>query len=444
MTDEQRAELAELNVQIAAAGAENRLGLVSQRARLLSQTDCDLREIARDWSVYLRHRYRSDEWKNQPAWKARAELLDNGHRGWTQTNARDPESTRRNRKAFATAALAYLVEISPELQTGRASTDFDALALLECADKREIDENASLEELRLRALALHVTKGIEAAARAYEFVLRRQIAAGIYPAANSSHVRRARRLQSELYRQLAWWNLVIASAPDEPKWWDQRARCQNGTSAGFVQARRDYERAIALAPDDPRSYEACAKLFIDEDWWDLAPDSWSATATFMRALRLRIAAGQIAGSAARLQEQGDGQIEQIANTASVSPDYRFARAYAFYQLALSADPTDAAPHLKCAQTLEAEPLGNLLSFGMSQPKTAPVVFAHYARALKLDDNLEEARAGVTLYLTRELQGKTGHQRIEALLRARQQLRDFGVAPEITSAILAEVERGLAV
>lgn len=158
---------------------------------------------------------------------------------------------------------------------------------------------------------------------------------------------------------------------------------------------------------------------------------------------MRIAAGQIDGTAARLCAQGERQIQRASGTSWVSPEHNFARAYAFYRLALTADPDDATLHLKCAQTLQASPLDNLLLCGKGQPVTARAAFEHYARALKLDPGLEAARAGVVAYLTRELQQTTSHERIEALLRERQQLRDFGWSEALAREIIAEVERALA-
>ncbi len=453
MTEQQRAELRELNAQIAAAGAADRAVLAGQRARLLSQTDRDVREIARDCDLYIRERYQNEQWKDQPAWKIRAELLGSARKFWKQAHvkpatnaaqARRFEAEARHQKAFATAALAYIAEISPELRAWRARPDFDALAALENADKNaEMDENAALEALQVAALALHFTRGTQAAARVYQRVLERQIAAGRYSAAHTSHVRHARCLQCEPYRQLAWWNLVVDGAPDEAQWRDKRARCLDRQCGDFRAARQDYEGASALAPADARSYEALAKIYTNEEWWDLAPDSNSDAATYLRALRLRIARGQIGASAAQLQAQGDQQMRQISKHNSVAPDYRYARAYAFYHLALAADPTDAALYLKCARTVSASPLSGLMQFGQGQPKTARVAFDYLARALAIDETIEAARAGVTTFLTRELQRASNHERLEALLKARQQLRVFGWNETLIDAIIAEVVGALA-
>lgn len=219
MTKQQRAELEKLNAKIEAAPAEIRPNLVAERAQLLSKTDCDLREIAPDCGAWIREYYQREEWKNLPAWKVRAQLLHNAQSYWNAAMAQRSIESARLSKASAMAGFAYIVDISPEL---RDKLDFDALDILESAhnsdEARAPEENASLEEMQIWTLARHIARGVEAAARAYERVLRRQIAAGRTSSAISSHVHRARRLQSEPYQQLAWWNLVIAGAPDEPKW----------------------------------------------------------------------------------------------------------------------------------------------------------------------------------------------------------------------------------
>ena len=258
-------------------------------------------------------------------------------------------------------------------------------------------------------------------------------------------------MQSEPYQQLAWWNLAVENAPDEPKWWARRGRfLANARHRGDFyshEALRSYERAIALAPGDARLYEARAKIYHDPAWWVESPDGRGAAANYRAAMRLRIGAGQIEISAAVLRAQGDQQLQRAPGSSCVQPDYCYARAHAFYTLALEADPDDATLYLARIETLKASPLGELL--GSLWPATSKypteleAAFEDYVRALALDQTLQVARTKIVAHLAQTSRRDTAHQQIEALLEARQTLLDAGIEAELASAIVGEVEAALA-
>lgn len=353
--------------------------------------------------------------------------------------------------AYAVASFEVVLERSTDLMDWKAtkSLDWDAVAALQRAAKFEADAEElpqTPDELKVLAHALAIVKDTGRTYDENEDETHADfVAAGVYMRALqlqfSGHKRgadflpAARNGRAPDYKQLAWWNFILELSPDDARLWRERARWLSLRNFE-VAALRDLARAIELSPDDPELYEMRAKISSEENWWDLTPNSSSKTADYLRAVKLRIASGQIDGTPQNLRAQGDQLRERI------HPELRGhcqARARAFYSLAIAATPDKAALYLARARAAYAYIWQN----GDSEIVTPDIAYSDYARALILDETLSEAREGLIFSLRHSARRPTAHEQIEALLEARQYLRDFGMKPQLSTAIVGEVERALA-
>ena len=447
MTDEQCAELQELNAAIAAAPDDGEP--YERRARLRAQTDCELSLVVADCESSLRVHLQAALATNKAGLpKLRERILGNGKDYWKSNKTVRTILGERLCKAKAVAAFSVVLEFSPDLQSWRAKRPADwsvapwlhEIAALDLNDLPASWLQGTPEDWEVLALALGVIYGYVTAAKAFTHALRiaakwrhRQIPARWY-------ARRARRFQTESYRQLGWWNLAVESEPDDPQWLVRRAQFFNRRHH-HKAAERDMARAIALAPDEPHFYELRAKLCPCERWWDLSEGAISPAADMKRAIELRLARGQFSGAPAALLAQAEKFKATLFNFKRSERERP--RAYAYYSLAIEARPDDAALYL--ARAALAEPVFDIavLLDAAFNYQVCPGAYPDYIRALALDPTLVQAGAAIVKYLSHALKDDTHHQQIEALLDARQTLRDRGLDESLVSAMLAEVERHLA-
>lgn len=352
--------------------------------------------------------------------------------------------------AYAVASFEVALQRSLDLENWNATRppDWDAVAALKSAAKLDYQNSEDLpetpDELKILAHALAIVgeqctrfnKDDErcadfVAAQLYTRALRLQHRGYKWSAEN--FYRAARNGANPDYKQWAWWNFIIELAPDEARWRRERARWLSSRDFDKL-ALPDMARAIELSPDDPTLYEMRAKISSDGDWWNVSPTSNSKTADYLRALELRIAAAQIDGTPAKLRAQADQLLPAIRRNRGHS----HARARAFITLAIAATPDDAGLYLARANAGDA--YGDPIE---GEDGIYAVNYLDYARALALDETLEAARAGIVIYLRSKARRPTAHEQIEALLNARQELREIGVKSELANAIIGEVERALA-
>ena len=441
MTPAQMLELEQLDAAVAAAPDDlSAYSAYFARARFVAEQGGDFARIVADCRAIQKI------WANEEsAQKERFRLLNgNARTAWRAAKTRNTATSWLGtfERARAVALFGMWLETDPNLASWRAqrAEQWDALGLLEEAaalDFGNLPPNWKLGtfcDWQVWAMALSVARGYVSGAWAQAQAIRvglrghhRRIPAPWY-------ARRARRTNQEDYEQLAWWDLAVECESDNPKWHAARGRFLS--DQGFERAAREaYTRAIELAPDEPYFYEARAKTHqgrtSNPPYWDLET---GMAGDYARALELRVAAGQLSGAPAALAAQGDR-----LRAAKTHYFRRQARAYAFYSLALGARPGAPLWHLRRAQVLLL-PYGNYLPPPGHAALGREFRCAHedFVRALALEPSLDEARAGIVTFLRLSLPRPSQHEQIEALLGARQELIDAGLAPDLAGAIVAEV------
>ena len=354
--------------------------------------------------------------------------------------------------AYAVASFEVALQRSPDLADWNAMrpADWDALAALKGAaefDPKNANWPQTPDELKVLAHALAIVgeqctrfnKDEETcadfiAAQVYTRAIQLQF--GGYKRRAADYLPCARNGRIPEYRQLAWWNFIIEVAPDDANL--RRARARWLSLRDFnAAALTDISRAIELSPHDPALYETRAKIGDHNDWWNLAPESNSKTADYLRAIELRIAAGQISDAPAKLRARGDYNSRFVPG---IDPIYvnPCARARAFYTLAIAATPDDATLYMARARAGRA-----YVDIYICNNESPDIAYLDYVRALALDSDLGKARAGIVDYLRNNTRRPTAHQQIEALMQAREQLVEAGVDAATATEIISEVERALA-
>lgn len=345
-------------------------------------------------------------------------------------------------KAQAIVALEWALDHSPDLKIWRERHCATTVEILERAAQLDIFElaarNAKYDELKFWSLALVFAQNDRIAMTAYALALRAEIAAGVWPNDAVACERRSRSSRFARYQQAAWLHLATESAPDDPRWLLQRAWRLRGEN--YRAAIDDLTRAIALSPDDPRGYEMRAKvtLCLGDNWWNTAPDSQMPAADHLRALRLRVASGQIAGDAANLAAQGDKLISRFPQ----ETERARARAHAFYSLAIERESDNPKHYLARARTIDTFSECQIEAKEPAYPPASRGAHPDYLRALALNQISEVARVKIIEHWTRDLKRETAHEQIEALLNARQSLTSTGLEVATADAIMSEVERAL--
>lgn len=433
MTPQQLAELEKLDAAIAAA--PTKWELLRHRAWFLAEHGADFDLVFADIKKANRMAERA-----QNSAVSRYGRFGQARNFWRRSQLSFPQGNPRYHQALAVYCFLRALEKPSRSMEPRVRILWPAQALdiLRCV--ATIDENglalelegAGVESLNVWALVLAITRDDVLAAQIYARALRLQH--GALEAAQC--VRLARAYHDANYRRLAWWNLAVEAAPDDPNWRIERGRCLANEDYE-AEALEDLARAIALAPDDPKIHETRARLNITGNWWDMETGKAGDHA---RAIRLRIAAGQIVDTPEYLKSQGD-RLRAFFRTAKQRE-----RAYAFYSLALETRPRWPELYLARAHALDPRSSGLKLHrvwlFMPKEPDEEQAAYFDYARALALDGSLDEARAKIIEHLTRTLKRATAHEQIEALLEARRELVEFGIAPGLVGEIIGEVGRAL--
>lgn len=243
----------------------------------------------------------------------------------------------------------------------------------------------------------------------------------------------------ERYRALGWLNLALQGAPDNVEALLARAR-MFGRMGVKAEALEDYDRALELAPGNPNLWEERALRDLRQEW-----DEATNTLRFPdleRAFRLRHCGGAWRSERERacdFKERGDKAKERYHR------DLDWARAHVFYTLALGIEPDNPNnPRLYVARARVLEmPFYDAGGEKGRARERAQSSFFDHLRALKLEPGYRNSRAAVAQTLAREARPESAHEQIEALFEARQKLVDFGLASELVSGVMREVERVLA-
>ncbi len=439
MTPVQIAERKKLDAAIAAAPDE--VEGYGRRAHFLARSGGDFDAIVADEAQSVRLGAQRSR-QTRPLWQIRERMIGGAKGYWRTPGAIATIMGRDHARARSVAYFVVVLELSPELETWRAGRPADwnaayfleevAATVLNPLPPHWIAGRAADWMAWAWAIALGVTRGMSSASWAYRQALLVAVGARIRQIPASFCARRARRLTRENYIRLALWDMAIEHEPDNPRWHAGRGQFLRREN-NFRAATKSLTRAIALAPDQPYFYETRAKMRDVGQWWGREE---SASHDYAQALRLRIAAGQIAGSPEYLAAQG-------ARLSQERQLQRGLRAHAFYSLALEAQP-QADWFLARAQVLLShciDPGLALMNLGL--PSEFELAHADLLCALALDATLHQARAEVVKYLIQTLARPTAHEQIEALLEARGQMRDFGLNADLAGAILGEVETALA-
>ena len=409
------------------------------RARFLERSGGEFDGIVADLRAALRLRPEPQTWRHSRG------LLELCCQNWAflQQNLRIVDVRHWRAHVVSSFEVALELETDTALWLKARGARWGALEILERAANEDFArpewQSAAPDELKVWAFAVAVARHSpdwqQAAAT-------NALAAELYARALKSQPDKlteralslARDGDAANYQRLAGWNVLVEAAPDDVRWRVGRGnwlKKQHDNRA----ARADFTRAIEFAPGDPALYEArAAAADTGAIWWETAPDSTGASADYGRALKLRIAAGEVKGAPAQLAKQA----ALLKPRFKKRGDYK-QRAHAFYSLALELEPDNAAHYLGRAQTLDIPP------FRGRGCIEAQLESAHhdYLRALARNENLIEAREAVSQYLTRTLARPTAHQQIEALLEARALMLETGVSARLANEIIGEVERALA-
>ena len=459
MTDEQHAELKRLNASIEAAPES--YWTFNERAHFFVRENFDVALALTDLKEALRNEHR------QAYISTRAELrrwpsflIHRGREAWKSSRTKqnefipaDLQSHKRFQELKAVAAFELALEATHRLKRWRTTrpTNWSSLGSLELVssfDKWEeiLDwENANVEDCEAWAIAVAIGRGFVNAASAFKWAILMKLGESFSATPSATLAHKARNRELEDYKQLAWWKVTILReergqseeySPLLAKYLIERARWFRRHDA-YTEARKDFSHAINIAPNDPRGYEARAKAITKLKWW--SPKE-GAAGDYGRAIRLRMAAGQIAETPENLVAQA----EQLGPALKKRKRKRaHARAIAFYGLASYAQP--GTPNYYCAraQIILALPSSSPHWHYELTEAEERGVYVCYLNALKFAPSLEEAYDSVVQYLTKTLRRDTAHQRIEALMETRQELLEFGLDAELIGRILAEVERALA-
>lgn len=442
MTPKQHAELTSYDEAVDAAPDQSAPYL--ERARFLERNDGDFAAIVADLRASLNAHPR-----NQEATSPR-QHLERARENWRYLQSYRNLPEVKFWQAQAIASFLVALESSPATAAWLAARapSWDALAVLQRAadDNFALDEseNGEPSELQMWALAVALTCGGAhdtaakniSAARLYQWALQAEAHLKAQPRDDATNKALASGRNNPDYQQLAGWNLCVEAAPEQVEIWRGRAQWK-AKHDDFDGAVEDFGRAIALAPDDATLYEARAAANPARIWWEMAPDSVGAAADYARAFRLRIAAGEMSGAPDHLASEANKLVKRFRNKQMKR------RAYALNSLAL-----EGAPHVNYyfarAAALKAfAVVEDWWSADAKAPPEAAAAHLDYLRVLALDAHSEKARKAVIEHLIKTAQRPTSHERIEALLEARQQMLDFGVKPSLAHELIAKSERALA-
>ena len=368
------------------------------------------------------------------AWEFGEYLIAMGARSWEFRHARPSVMERRYSQAMAASYLNVALEcaglkangLSPQLSWELArSDDRGAAAILERARQ---NPGANPDFWRALAVVCAIIEGSQSGASAHAHWLRAQEERPALALELDTHASG----KIPKYQRLAELDVAVAQAPDDALLRRERAQWLSWCGSK-ARALSDCDALVALRPDDPQNYEMRARIRWSRDRtrdtrMPLAETTERHDAIltdYLRALELRVEAGEFANEARALKTHGDA-----LKKSSHHFDERH-RAFAFYTLALRVAPDDAALYTGRAQMLAA-----------LNHKSAAL--SNWARALTISPHLKRPRAALLKFLVQTIKRDSAHEQIEALLEARGELEGAGLDAATASAIIAEVERALAI
>ena len=417
MTPEEIAALEKLDAAIEAAPAPQNW---SKRAHFWAQFPDELSRVIEDCSRVL---------GGMKTWGYEESLISMGAHSWRFRNARSDSAQRRYSQAMAASYLNLALEcaglkeniLPPQISWQLASSDdAEAAAILENA-RQNPDTNPDF--WRALAIVCAMSEGPQSGASAYARWLRAQ---DERPAL-TVELNNAVWHKIPKHQRLAELDVAVGEAPDDSVLRRERAKWLSWCGLK-ERALEDCDVLVSLRSDDPQSYEMRARIQLARSrpipQSEVTEHHDLILADYLRALELRVEAGEFANELRVLKAHGDA-----LKKASPHLDERY-RAIAFYTLALRLAPNDAALYLGRAQMLEA--LGHETG-----------VLSDLTRALAIAPHLKRPRSALIKFLVLSVKRTSAHEQVEALLQARAQLINAGLDAATATAIIAQVEGALA-
>ena len=421
------ADLAQLNAAIQAAPTNSSARM--RRALLRAQAGAGVAELVEDCEGFVRGSFVNHT----------ARLTKAGAQYWRTVRRKESADPENFQRAMTAAYLLIALELQADAALWVSRANVISLCQMDdgeamwqfIEDATDADEDETPQMWRTMALVFAVLQGLRFAAGLSKRALELEIDAGLWPNWQGDVAARASDRDLVLHEQLAWLDLQVESEPtnvdtlwERADWFERNHRPDN--------ALADFDAAVRLRPDDAKAWEKRGVHRLNREFDEKNPIAL-AFADFRQASLVRLGAID-AASVDALQEQADGLWREAG---TVRAD--FFRAHACYSLAIEKAPS-AQLYLRRAHTMFFPNAGQ----HERSPTESERAYHDYARALARDETLDEARTRIVDYLKQTQRRPTAHEQIEALLEARAELLDFGVAPAVVGALLGEVERALAV
>ena len=426
MTHEQLAELAQLNAQIAADPANNRARM--KRGMLRAKLGADVEDLVEDCEFLAA----------RPAALHSSQLVGMGRSRLRSARRKENVNPENWTRAMGAACLLLALKQQPDADKWVSRATIIKICQMDDGeamwqafeDGTDEDEDETPEMWRTLALVFAVCHNMSIAAGVASRALEIEIDEGLWPDWQAGVPERITDHKLSMHEQWGWLYLWVETAPNDLNRLMQRASWfQN--QGRHRDALKDFDRAIELQPAEPKWWERRGAHRRNRPFDEKNPIAL-IFADYAGALRARLKAGKTDLSEV-LPARGDA----LMCNAARDSNHAF-RAHACYSLALE-KRTDARLYLRRAATMEFCGGGQNAHSSAERAES----YADWTRALALDANLDKARAGIVKYLAQTLARPTAHERMEALLDARQDLMQGGVAASLASAIVGEVERTLA-
>ena len=425
--DQIAAQLAQLDAAIAAAPDD--ADALEARARFRARTTWPWQPVLADCAAALRARV------------ARGEFAVADHAvlagDWFERGARARSfDERKFARAMALAHCESALRFAPtdgDLwrlraricivlgERPRAEADFERA--------RELDGDNAQSYLE-QAYYFEQSEEFDAARDAFDIGLMMKLDDGSWPGNAQWCLARASNEKLPGYQRHAWLDWGVENAPNDIPLRLARSRLLRGRNIAAALADLDF--ALQIAPRDPALYRARAELYLN--WWSLDEKERfrRASADYAAQLRLQIAAGLEPSDAQMLAD-----IEAIEGR-DTGEKIEMVRRHARFSVALELAPHDAPIHVK--RGISAWP-----QLGYEMPTIDDVELAplfDFLRAFGVAPSLQSARQLAASLLKRYCWRESAHQQIEALLEARELLREFGLSAPLVAEVMSAVEAKL--
>ncbi len=231
----------------------------------------------------------------------------------------------------------------------------------------------------------------------------------------------ATREESPPYRRRAWLDAGVENGPDDA---DLRlARASLLKRENRDGAQQDYERAIALRPNEPDIYEERASSGVLWHHSLIVHD-------YETAARLRVQSGEIAREVSALTTRAKA-VKARDKSGSFS---NYLHAIALYGVAIEIAPRSHSLYLARAKLRE-----KVRPHRFENPDLLDCADEDWIHALALKPNLSNARRLLVRDLAESARRETAHEQIETLLLLRGLLQARDLDDELSELILVEVQ-----